>query len=292
MHRWAGFAFALGATIIWSGNFIVARELNESVSPAVLAFLRWLTACLALTPLAGLQAWKARHIIRGHLGYLLPTALLGVTVFNTLIYTAARTSTALNLSLIATSTPIFIILMSRIFLKEPVTRARAAGLLTALGGVLVLITRGDFSLLTELSFAPGDIWMLTAAMVFGGYTIMVRRKPLDISQGVFLMSTFGLGLLMLFPWALMEALFLGLPPFSAQIAGSVLYVGLGASLASFFLWTRAIGLIGPARAALIYYTLPLFSGLGAYVLLGEPVGWIHGLSAVMILGGIIIATRN
>ncbi|MFW5730510.1 MAG: EamA family transporter, partial [Desulfonatronovibrionaceae bacterium] len=49
---------------------------------------------------------------------------------------------------------------------------------------------------------------------------------------------------------------------------------------------------GPARAALIYYTLPLFSGLGAYVLLGEPVGWIHALSAVMILGGIVIATRH
>ncbi|MFW6005086.1 MAG: DMT family transporter [Desulfonatronovibrionaceae bacterium] len=177
MQKWAGFVFALGATIIWSGNFIVARELNESVRPAVLAFLRWLTACLALSALSGVQAWKARKIIRRNLGYLLPTALLGVTVFNTLIYVAARTSTALNLSLIATSTPVFIILMSRIFLAEPISRARAAGLLMALGGVLTLVTRGDFSLLAEFSFAPGDIWMLAAAMVFGGYTILVRKKP-------------------------------------------------------------------------------------------------------------------
>ncbi|MFO7728155.1 MAG: DMT family transporter [Desulfonatronovibrio sp.] len=292
MLRWAGFAFALGATMIWSGNFIVARGLNEAVNPATLAFLRWLTACLVLTPLAGVNTWKQRAVVKKNIYYLLPTAFLGVTVFNTLIYLAAQTSTALNLSLIATSTPVFIIIFARIFLGQPITMARLVGLALAISGVVLLITRADLSILLNLSFAVGDLWMIMAAMIFGGYSILIRKKPVEISQSVFLMSTFFLGFVMLIPWAGLEILFKGAPDLSMDIVWSVLYIGIGASLAAFFLWTRAIEVIGPSTAGLIYYTLPLFSGLGAFLILGEPVGWVHAVSGIMVFGGIIIATRN
>jgi drug/metabolite transporter (DMT)-like permease len=290
--RWAGFVFALGATMIWSGNFIVARGLNEAVNPATLAFFRWIVACLALLPFAAGAIWKERSIIRKNISYLLPTALLGVTVFNTLIYVAAHTSTALNLSLIATSTPIFIIIFARIFLGELITIARIGGLLLAVSGVVLLITRADLSIFLNLSFAVGDLWMVLAAMIFGGYSILIRKKPPGISLMAFLMSTFMLGLLMLIPWAGVEIFIRGFPDLTMDIVGSVLYIGIGASLAAFFLWSRAIEMVGPSTAGLIYYTLPLFSGLGAFLILKEPVGWVHAVSGAMIFGGIIIATRK
>lgn len=290
--KWAGFIFALGATMIWSGNFIVARGLNQAINPATLAFFRWAVACLALLPLAGRTTWKEKEIIRKNIGYLLPAAFLGVTVFNTLIYVAAHTSTALNLSLIATSTPIFIIIFARIFLGELITMARVGGLLLAVSGVVLLITRADLSILMNLSFAVGDLWMVLAAMIFGAYSILIRKKPPEISLMAFLMSTFILGLVMLIPWAGLEILFKGLPNLNLDIVGSVLYIGVGASLAAFFLWSKAIEIIGPSTAGLIYYTLPLFSGLGAFLILGEPVGWVHAASGVMIFGGIIMATRK
>lgn len=288
----AGVVFALGATMIWSGNFIVARGLNEAINPATLAFLRWFVACLTLLSITARSVWKDRKVVMKNLSYLLPTAFLGITVFNTLIYVAAHSSTALNLALIATSTPIFIIIFARIFLGEVITKARIAGLFLAVAGVVLLITRGDLSMLLDLSFAGGDLWMLMAAMIFGGYSILVRKKPLEISQSVFLTSTFCLGLLMLLPWAGLEVMFKGLPEISREIVFSVLYVGLGASLISFFLWSRAIEAMGPSKAGIIYYSLPLFSGTAAYVFLGEPVGWFHALSGIMIFSGILIATRN
>ncbi len=290
--RWAGFAFALGATMIWSGNFIVARGLNEVIQPATLALLRWMVACLALLPLAGMATWKEIRVIRGNIGYLMSTAFLGVTVFNTLIYVAAHSSTALNLSLIATSTPIFIIIFARIFLGEPITIVRIGGLLLAVSGVVLLVTRADLAILLNLSFAVGDIWMVLAAMIFGGYSILIRKKPPQISQSAFLISTFLLWLLTLLPWSVLEISTHGFPELTIDIVGSVLYIGLGASLVAFFLWNRAIAIVGPSTAGLIYYTLPLFSGLGAFLILGEPVGWVHALSGLMIFGGIITATRR
>ena len=83
-------------------------------------------------------------VIRRHLGYLSLTAFLVVTLFNTLIYIAAHTSEATNLSLIAVSSPIFIILFAWLFLGERLTARKVAGLTAATAGVILLITEGEF----------------------------------------------------------------------------------------------------------------------------------------------------
>ena len=76
------------------------------------------------------------------------------------------------------------------------------------------------------------------------------------------------------------------------IAGAFLYMGLGASLFSFWCWTRAISAIGPSKAAVIYYSMPLFAGLQAVIFLGEPVRWFHLASSTLILGGLFLATKE
>ena len=92
-----GILFALGATVIWSGNFIVARSLNQSIEPATLSLLRWATAFLGLLPFACRTAWRQRLEIRAAMPAMIPMAILGVTVFNALLYKAAHSTSALNL---------------------------------------------------------------------------------------------------------------------------------------------------------------------------------------------------
>lgn len=287
-----GILFALGATIIWSGNFIVARSLNQSIEPATLSLLRWATAFLGLLPFACRAAWSQRAAIKQSMPAMIPMALLGVTTFNALLYKAAHTTSALNLSLIATSTPVFIILLARIFLRESLTVRKMTGLAVALAGVVLLITGGEPKRLTNLEFSIGDLWMSLAAVIFAAYSILVRRFPGGLSQSVFLLTLFGTGIIFLIPWTGWEVFTHGLPTITLGAAGAILYVGLGASLAAYAMWNSAVTSIGPSLAGLIYYTLPLFSGFSAFVLLGEPMGLIHLTSAGCILGGILLATRG
>lgn len=287
-----GSLFALGATIIWSGNFIVARILHGSVEPATLALLRWSVAFLCLLPFTLRQAWEARRIIRTSLPAMLPMAILGVSLFNALLYTAARTSPALNLSLIATTTPIIIVILARLWLHEPLTPRKILGLILALAGVLLLITRGELSRLTGLQFTPGDLWMSIAAGLFAVYSVQVRRFSSGLSQPVFLLTLIGLGLLFLLPWAGWEISRSGLPTVTPVMAAAILYVGIGASLCAYALWNAAVAAIGPSLAGLIYYTLPLFSGCLAFVFLSEPMSFLHLISGCCILGGILLATRG
>lgn len=219
------------------------------------------------------------------------SALLGVTVFNTLIYTAAHTTAAMNLTLIATTTPVFVIILSRLFLGEAITPIRAGGLLVAVSGIVTLVTRADFDVLLNLDFHVGDIWMLLAGFIWAVYSIILKKKPTEINQYAYLGTTFLVGVLPLLVGASIEQSIAPQWNMTLPVMGSVLYIGIGASLVSYVLWTKAMETIGPVIASLIYYSLPAFSGIEAYLFLGEPITWIHGVAFALIVTGIVMATH-
>jgi len=289
-----GYLFALGATAIWSGNFIVARGLSDCIPPVSLAFFRWITAVLVFAPFAirGLiQEWPA---IRQHLGYFCITSFIGITCFNTFIYIAGHTTTAMNLSLIAITFPIFIMIFSRILYQEVLSVKKGIGVSLVLTGVVFLVTKGALSTLVNISFAIGDLWMLAASILFAVYSLLLKRKPLGISVYTLQFTCFLMGLFFLLPFFVWE---------QGQLAAqgnylnhttipAILYVGIFASLCAFVLWNQAIVTLGPSRAGMVYYTLPLFSGFLGYLFLNETIGFVHFFSMGLIFSGIVITNQG
>ena len=286
-----GYLFAIGATVIWSGNFIIARGLNESIHPVALAFFRWLVAVAVSLPFTLKTALAEKDILKKHIPYLAVTAFFGVTLFNTLVYIAGQTTTALNLSLISLTFPIFTVIILWAFLGEKMTFQKIIGTLLVLIGVTLLVTKGEISKLASITFAIGDLWMLVAALSFAIYSILVKRKPSEISGWSFQASTFILGFLILVPFYFWEKALYPPTAFDAKTIGGILYIGIFAAFIAFALWNRAVMNIGPAKASMIYYTVPLFSGVLAYIFLGEAVTIIHLVSAVLIFSGIFTANR-
>ena len=169
-----GYGLVIAATAIWSGNFIVARIIANSVPPVSTTVLRSLVAGILMAPFVIRPFYRELPLIRKHLGYLTLAAFMGLTVCNTAVYVAATTTNALNLTLIAIFSPIFTIVFARIFLRDTLTFRRVIGLIAATAGVILLITGGQISKLVHLTFARGDLWMLAQASSFAFYTILVR----------------------------------------------------------------------------------------------------------------------
>jgi len=287
-----GYLFAVGSTAIWAGNFVIARGINQSVSPVSLAFARWLVAVLVFAPFTWRHLRAEWQVIRANLGYLAICGILGVTMFNTLIYTAAHTTDTLNISLISITFPVFIVLFSALFLGERVNMHQGIGMLLIAAGVLVLVTKGALYRLLEMTFAIGDVWVLLASIVFAIYSILVKHKPKGLSLWAFQLSTFGLGLLFLFPLFLWEQFNGAYFAVEGNTLLAVLYIGIFASLLAFIFWNRAVTVIGPAKAGMVYYTLPIFSGILAFFTLGEKMTAVHAYSILLILGGIILSNRD
>lgn len=286
-----GYLSAIAATLFWSGNFTIARGVIENIPPISLAYWRWATAIIILTPFAIKSLISDWAIIKKHAAYLSITSLLGVSIFNTLIYIAGHSTSAINMSLIAITFPIFIIIISRIIYNELITPNKALGIIFVICGVLTLITKGDVSILKTISFVAGDLWMLLAAISFALYSILIKHKPKNLGTRSFQLSTFIIGLIFLTPFYIWES---ATTVFQIQEVDkntfySILYLGLFASLFSYILWGKAVELLGPTKSSMIYYTLPIFSGLVAYLFLGEKIDSIHLLSMMLILIGVLTA---
>lgn len=288
-QTFSGYFFAISATAIWSGNFIIARGLTDNIPPISLAFWRWIVAVAAFLPFALKPLITERNTLRKHIPYLSITSLLGITIFNTLIYFAGHTTTAINLSLISITFPIFIVILSRIFYRELITFRKGFGIILVATGVILLITKGDIAKLLNISFAIGDLWMLIAAITFAVYSILLKRKPEKLSIWALQLSTFILGLIFLLPFFLWEHMTGTSTQFDAKTIISILYVGIFASLSAFVLWNKAIINVGPSKAGMIYYTLPLFSGISAHFFLNESISATHLYSALFIVAGILTA---
>ena len=288
----AGYLFAIGATAIWSGNFIVARGLSESIPPISLAFYRWLVAVIVFTPFAIKALVQEWAIIKKHIVYFSITSFLGITAFNTLIYFAGHTTTAMNLSLISITFPIFILLFSRILFKEFITIKKGIGITLVLSGVLFLITKGKLSTLLDISFNIGDVWMLLAAIIFAIYSLFLKNKPKGLSIIALQFSTFILGLIFLLPFFLWEQTIVHQSFLNQTTIPAILYVGIFASLCAFVLWNKAIVVLGPSKAGMVYYTLPLFSGFLGYLFLHESIRMIHFYSMILIFSGIIVTNHE
>ncbi|MEH6449045.1 MAG: DMT family transporter [Oleispira sp.] len=284
-----GFACAIAATVLWSGNFIVARGLSDAIAPLSLAFWRWVVAILVLFPFAIKPLLAQKSWLKENLGYLSIVSLLGVTLFNSLIYYAGKTSSAINLSLIAITFPVFILLLSRIFLAEAIGWNKLVGIVFVAAGILLLISKGEISVLTELTFFQGDVWMLMASLIFAIYSMLLKRKPAGISVPAFQLASFALGLAFLLPFYLLELYFGVGYRFAGSTVLSILYVGIFSSLLGFILWNKAIESIGAVNAGIVYYLLPVFSGILAILILDEVVTSLHLYSLFLVLLGILIA---
>ncbi|HMP86940.1 MAG TPA: DMT family transporter [Lacibacter sp.] len=288
-----GMLLAVLATLIWSGNFIVARGVAQEIPPVSLAFYRWATATLLLAPLAGRQLRQAIPVIRQNKAYLFWTALSGVTLFNTFVYVAGHYSEAINLALIGTTTsPVFSILLARLFLREYITPLRLAGLSLCIAGILLLLSNGSWSTLLHLRFGKGDWWILAAALAFAVYNIFVRRKPASLPPLAFLLAVFATGTLLLLPAWVVELQYQPAVQWNLRLLLVVLYLGAGTSVIAFLCWNAAISRLGAGRTALFGNLIPLFSTLEAVVLLGERVTWLHAAAGAVILSGLVLANRK
>lgn len=286
----SGIGFALLATLIWSGNFIVAKGVTREIPPIALSFFRWLIASLIMLPIASRHLRREWPLIKRSWHFLFWIALAGISLFNTFVYIGAHYTSAINLALIGTtSSPIMSVFFARLFLKERVGWLRLAGMVLCICGVLYLLCGGNWEQLLSLHFSKGDLWVLLAAFCFAVYNTMVKKKPAGISSTNFLFTIFCLGTLLILPAFVIEATS-NLPiAWNFRLVFAVLYLGLGASVICFLIWNAAIHKLGAGRTALFGNLIPVFSSIEAVILLHEQVSHAHLVSFILVGIGLLIA---
>jgi drug/metabolite transporter (DMT)-like permease len=282
--------------LLWAGNAVVGRLVHEWVPPMTLNFLRWALALMILLPLAhqvlrpssGLwSSWK-RFALLG---------LLGVGCYNSLQYLALQTSTPLNVTLVASSIPVWMLIVGRLCFGQVITRLQVAGAVLSIAGVLVVLSRGQWAVLAQVQLVAGDVYVLLATLSWAFYSWLLTqsREPAAIRSdwAAFLIAqiVFGLGWSGLFAgaeWALTDAQI----RWSWPLLAALVFVAVGPAVVAYRCWGMGVQRVGPAIAGFFSNLTPLFAALLSAAFLGELPHLYHAAAFLLIVGGIVVSSRR
>ena len=163
-------------TFFWGGNVVAGKLAVGDVSPLLLTFLRWFISGSVLYAISRHEIAVQWAQVKPRLLYVTIMAVLGFTAFNSMYYSAAAYTSGINIAIIQGSTPV-IVLIGAALLGARLKAAQIFGILLTLIGVCFVASKGDIANLIGLKFNFGDLLLLTASILYAGYTLALRRRP-------------------------------------------------------------------------------------------------------------------
>ncbi|MET0332973.1 MAG: DMT family transporter [Rhizobacter sp.] len=285
--------------LLWAGNTVVGRLLVGTVPPMALSAMRWAIAIVLLLPFAT-RLWRRPQDIRERWPYFALIGILGVGTYNSLQYLALQTSTPINVTLIISSMPLWMLAVGAIFYRERPTRPQIIGALLSLAGVALVLSRGDLAVLMSLHLLPGDMLMLVAIALWAWYSWLLARPPAHMRGDArppwgwaeLLMVQMIFGTVWAAGAAGVEAV---VSPaqihWSPMVVLALAYVAIGPSLLAYRYWGEGVSTVGPAVAAFFSNLTPVFAAVMSALWLGEPPRWYHVGAFVLIGAGIVVNSR-
>jgi drug/metabolite transporter (DMT)-like permease len=278
------------ATLIWGGNFVIGRAITSSLPPVSLSFLRWCTAFLIFLPFAWPLIKKEWPIVKKRWHIVLLMALTGVVGFNTLLYIALTFTTSINASLVNTSTPIIIYILSFFMLGERLNRNQIIGTILSLAGLLIIISQGSLDVLLKFSFNTGDIIVIAAVICWSIYSLLIKQNAGKLPGYSTFAVSMVLGIFILFPFFVREARTTEIIWSTGSIL-TILYTGIFASIVAFMSWNTAVERVGPNKAGIFLNLIPVFAAIFAVLFIDEKLSWYQAAGGVFVIFGVYISTR-
>jgi drug/metabolite transporter (DMT)-like permease len=213
----------------------------------------------------------------------------GIASYNTLSYIGLTQTTALNVLLLQSATPLVIIVWAFLLFRETPTLRQAAGVLLSFGGVAAIAGHGSPRMLANLHVNPGDLWVIAALAIYALYCVMLRKRP-AVHPLSFLVTAMGIGSILMLPFMIHEVasgatIHGGLPSWLA-----IAYTAVLPSFVSYLFFNRGVELIGAGPAGQSMHLMPLFGTVLAVLFLGERLHFYHLAGIAMIGAGILLAS--
>jgi len=278
-------------SLFWAGNIVLARHVAGHVPPMTLSCVRWIGAFFILLPFARPYLARDWPVLRAHLPLVISLSATGFAFNNALAYWALQYTQALNGLLLQSSGPLFVALWALILFGVRLTWAQLAGIALSLLGVLTIILRGDAWALAGIRLNIGDIMFAGALLSFGLYSALMTRRPV-MHQLSLISFTMAIGAALLLPLSVWEYTNGITLKFDLITVVTLIYVVVFASALAYLFFNRGVVLIGPNRAAPFMHLVPVFGSAMAILLLGEEPRLFHLVGYILVLAGVVIASRK
>ena len=278
--------------IFLASNLIVARGGVEYVPPISLAFWRWTLVFIILLIFNFYFLKDKLGAIKKEFFKLFFLGSMGCGVCGAFPFLAGKTTTIVNMGIIYTSSPIFIILISSLFFRERINYLKIIGLISCLIGVFVIIIKGDISFLITLKFTMGDLWMLGAAIGWALYSIYLFywKSDLEVFPRFTLIAFFGA--VSLLPFYILEENYLLKTNFDNNFLFWVSFAAISPGIIAFSLYTLTQKYLGASTTGFTLYLFTVYGAFYGIFLFQEKLELFHYIGTILVFIGIFLVKKK
>ncbi len=278
--------------IFMATNTIVARGGVEAVPPISLAFWRWFSVFIILVPFFYNEISKNKKEFNKEFFKLFFLGSMGCGVCGAFPNLAGMTTTMANIGIIYTSSPVIIIFLSILFLKEKINFLRILGLLICITGVFTILSKGNLDFLVNLNFTIGDLWVLGAALGWALYSIYLLNWKSKFS----LMARFTLiamfGFISLLPFFILENIYFAKTNYNQTFLFWVIFAAISPSIIAFSLYTKLQRYVGASLAGFSLYLFAVYGSIFGIIIFKEPLLSFHYLGGLLVFTGVYFARKK
>lgn len=274
--------------VLWAGAFVVGKLSVNTVPPEMVAFLRFLIAGLVLAAIMALRDRSQLRLQRRDWLLVLGLGVTGIAAYNLLFFWGLRYSLASDgAMIIPTLNPLITLFVAPLVLGEALTRRKLAGAAISLIGQVLIFWTLLQAAGTDPARLRGDLFYVASAVCWSAYTILGRvaaRRFTPLASTTWASLS---GMLLLLPFGLYTAP--GSTGYTGPFWANAFYLGLGATVVGFLLWSRGIQTLGASRAAVFINLVPVFAVTMAFLFLGERPAGVQVLGMLVVLAGVSLA---
>ncbi|RPH31513.1 DMT family transporter, partial [bacterium] len=252
----AVYAVLLVQSLMASGTHIVAKVIVREVDAFTLTLIRSVIAALAMGLILLVRGGPIRLLHEERRTVLL-LSFLAIPVNQFLFLFGMRFTTASNAALLYSTTPILVLVFSRLFLGERLTQVKVVGVILGFVGVITVIFERGIS--ASMEYLLGNVLIGFAVMAWGLYTVFGRRLIVRYGAVEASSLTLIIGTLMFIPIGLVPALRFPFEVLSVSSWMQILYLAIITSVFSYFLWYFALGRAEAGKVALFANLQPILT---------------------------------
>ena len=285
-----GYAVGILTWALAGGLFVAAKSAINEMPPWTLVFFRLLIATLVLLPLVRTHHRAMVDFLRKRWLESLLIGAVGLGITQGLIFTALRTTSAVNAGIIFAISPIITMVMARFVLGEAMGPWQVIGSLVAFGGIVVIAVRGSLATLLALDLTVGDLLLLLAATTFAAYAVFLRRAKFELERMPVLVIVLAGGVLASLPFFIYEILNGEHAHMAFKGYVALAYAAIPGGALMYLLFNWSIDILGAARAGGLLYSQMIFTAILAWLILGEAIEPYHIAGAGLIIVGVVLVT--
>lgn len=274
------------ATIFWGVNYAFTKALEPMwMSAEAVSAVRLLGGCVLF--------WITSlflHCEKLDSGSMIRAIFSGIALFGCiyLFVVALKYGSAIDISIIMTLQPVFVIAIEVLFLKRRPSWLEYLGMAVSLAGAIMIILCGSNSAHSASNYLLGDSLAIIAGICFAAYLVILakptaRYKPVSLLRWVFLYSAI--------PSLFLVPGFFNMPLLHAESATpwlEIIFILVGPTYLAYLLNQPAIHDIGPVLAALYQYLVPVVAAISAVLLGVDSLRWQQVVAMAIIIGGMIV----